>query len=52
MNEDIPVDKKPRKARKKSNNRMGGASTTTTNTRLNQMLTGLAPSIQLYSPSP
>ena len=47
LNEDIPVDKKPiRKARKKTLNRLPG------NARFNQALSGLAPSIQLYSPEP
>jgi len=45
LNEDIPVDKRPRKSRGKKTNKVG-------NTRLNNILEGLAPSIQLYSPSP
>ena len=45
LNEDIPVDKKPtRKSRGKKASKVGG------NNRFNQILEGLAPSIQLYSP--
>ena len=44
LNEDIPADKKVRKSKKRNANR--------TSIRYNQILEGLAPSIQLYSPSP